>query len=115
MIPTTKVAEVLFEFVKANFKSEVDTATLNMTLESALFNKLHGFTVLRTEAISLLPIKEKELLQELLSQYLMFLTIMKNLDFPDDFLDDCSHRQIGHSFLNYILENSFPFPQTLPY
>ncbi len=105
-IESSEVAKVLFNFAqllqapKSNSKTE----------EKWLFKRLNkGKPLTIKEALSL-PDSQRGTLGELLTQYVMFLTMFNDLSFPPNFLSGSSETILGNQLLAYMHENQWPFP-----
>lgn len=119
-IPITakEVVEPLYSFIQNSFKNDHNrfkSIRLNRSCESTVFQRLSSNVPLTQQDVADLSIAERRLLYELLTQYVMFLSMFHNLTFPEEFLDGSSSSQLGASILSYIVENSWPFPQMLPH
>lgn len=117
MISSEEVCRALYSFIQIAFKDkmeELKEKQLKRDCEKEVFNLLKSVKTLSLKHIEKLTTDESKLLFELLTQYVMFLTMFSELNFPDGFLFDSSENQLGKSVLKYILEHSWPFPQLLP-
>lgn len=117
MISSNEVCKTLYSFTQLAFKSKIEdlkSKQLKRDCEEDVFNLLKSIKKLTLNHIEELSANELKLLYELLTQYIMFLTMFSELEFPESFLFDSSENQLGNSILKYILEHSWPFPQLLP-
>ncbi len=118
MLSTKDVLAVLIPFIKESFNGRIDAlqgCQLNRTVEGNVFTMLRTYNILESDKVKRLNFNKQKLLYELLSQYVMFFSVFSDLPFPDYFLMDSSEYQLGKNFLEYIVEHSWPFPQTLPH
>lgn len=117
MISSSDVCKVLYSFAQQAFKGSIDelkNQQIKRYCEENIFTLIKSKKALTLTQINKLSQDELKLLYELLTQYIMFLTMFKELEFPDYFLNDSSENQLGNSVLGYISEHSWPFPQLLP-
>ena len=109
----TEVAELLYTFTQCCFIGEQSEEPLDLTAEAYVYEMLISGP-LSVVDVQRLPIKYRQLLREILTQYIMFLKMNRDLPFPTDFLKDSSKEQLGLPLLQYINEHRWPFPQLLP-
>jgi hypothetical protein len=109
----TDVSEVLYNFTQCSFIGECNNEPLDLSVEVNFFARLTSSPLNLIEAHQLPP-KYRRLLRELLSQYIMFLEMNRDLLFPSGFLDGSSKEQLGLPLLQYIHRHRWPFPQMLP-
>lgn len=117
MISASEVCKILYSFSQKAFKSNIDelkNQKIERYCEEDIFSLIKENKVLTVIQINELSKDELKILYELLTQYIMFLTMFKELEFPDYFLNDSSENQLGNSILGYISEHTWPFPQLLP-
>ncbi|MEW6648145.1 MAG: hypothetical protein AB1450_13180 [Pseudomonadota bacterium] len=112
---TDNVSKTLFDFVQTAFwPEEMKQDTISLAREKQLLGRLSSGKGLTQAEVARMDRPDRKLLYELLTQYIMFLTMNPGLRFPDDFLDDASDGELGPALLAYIAEHSWPFPQLLP-
>ncbi|WP_236199946.1 hypothetical protein [Pseudomonas pseudonitroreducens] len=110
------VLEPVFKFLQMAYGPETDALkriAFSAKEELWLFERLSESPLTIKEAIKLPPAR-KRVLSELLTQYVMFLTMFKHLTFEADFLSGTSETALGSPLLRYMLEHRWPFPQMLP-
>ncbi|MGL4206938.1 MAG: hypothetical protein ACRCRW_12580 [Aeromonadaceae bacterium] len=111
-----EVASPLFNFAQLLFGNnsapESPKTLISSDVQQWLFERLSHSDLPLKEAIEL-AMPKKMALYELLTQYIMFLTINSHLKFPHDFLVGTSEISLGKSLLSYINEHRWPFPQLL--
>jgi hypothetical protein len=64
--------------------------------------------------VAMQPPGAQRVLYELLTQYILFVTMNTNLLFPPDFLANSSAKTLGAEITTYMAEHKWPFPQLLP-
>ena len=69
---------------------------------------------LTQQDLAMQTLSVQRVLYELLTQYIMFLTINPDLPFPPDFLENSNAQVIGPPITAYMAEHAWPFPQMLP-
>lgn len=69
---------------------------------------------LSQNALAMLPIDTQRVIYELLTQYIMFVSMNLQLTFPTGFLRNSNENNLGHPVLAYMREHEWPFPQMLP-
>jgi hypothetical protein len=109
----TKVAELLYNFAQRCFVGEALTLPLDLSAEGYVFERLASGPLSLLE-VHQLPPMYRRVVREILTQYIMFLEMNRELPFPPDFLDDSSIDRLGSMLLLYIHEHRWPFPQSLP-
>lgn len=107
------VAEVLYNFTQRCFIGEKDKEPLDLSAEDYVFARLTSGPLNLLE-VHQLPSKYRRLLREILTQYIMFLEMNRDLPFPSEFLLGSSKEQLALPLLQYIHEHRWPFPQMLP-
>ena len=76
------------------------------------------FTILREgplsqEELAAQSLPTQRVIYELLTQYIMFLSMNPSLPFPPDFLAKSNSKMLGHHVTAYIAEHEWPFTQML--
>lgn len=112
VLNASDVTPVLVNFSQRCFMGEDSSSVLDLSAATFVFERLSTGPVTVQEAHALPP-KYKSVLRELLTQYIMFLEMNRDLPFPPDFLTGCSADQLGGELLAYICEHQWPFPQML--
>lgn len=117
MLTASQVAEPIFNFLQLAFTGQhsVDEIAFEQLPAEALMLRLATAEALPIKAAMSLPNGQRKALRELLTQYVMFLTLFKELSFPEDFLVGSSDVVIGRPFLAYFAKHQWPFPQQLPW
>ncbi len=115
MLNSDQVAEPIFNFTQMAFAGkDSDAALIKSDADCVLARISTGNTMPIKEAMGL-PAGERKALQELLMQYVMFLTMFSDLVFPPDFLIGTDDVTLGRPLLDYIAKHQWPFPQQLPW
>jgi hypothetical protein len=109
----SKVAAVVYDFTQRCFIGDKNDEPLDFAVEAVVFGLLSNGPLTLREAHQL-ALKQRRLLKELLTQYIMFLEMNRGLPFPPSFLAGSSKDQLGETLLAYICEHRWPFPQMLP-
>ncbi|WP_125561425.1 hypothetical protein [Pseudoalteromonas rubra] len=112
MVTSQAVQEVIFNFTQRVFIGEKNKGKLNMSKERGLFDFLSGGELTQIQAHQM-SINHQKLLYELLTQYILFLSMNPELPFPEDFLDESDETKLGKQLLQYVCEYRWPFPQQL--
>lgn len=107
-----EVSEVIYNFTQRCFIGEKDSSDVDLSHEGALFKRLVAGPITQVEAHQL-PAGQRRVFRELLTQYIMFLEMNKQLPFPSDFLAGSSPDELGRNLLEYICHYRWPFPQML--
>ena len=107
------VSKVIYNFTQRCFIGEENPEDIDLSYEGALFNKLQAGPITQFEAHQLPP-GQRRVLRELLTQYIMFLEMNKQLPFPPNLLTDSNSDKLGENILEYICHHRWPFPQMLP-
>lgn len=110
------VLEPVYNFLQMAYGPELKTlqqVPFSSSAENWLFERLSGAPLTIKEAIKLEP-DRKSVLSMFLTQYVMFLTMFKDLKFAPDFLAGTSETVLGLQLLQYMAEHRWPFPQMLP-
>ena len=108
----TIVSELLFNYTQRCFIGEASTEPLDLSAEGFVYERLASGPLSLLE-VNQLPPGYRRVLREILSQYIMFLEMNRDLPFPLDFLEGSSNEQLGIPLLLYINEHRWPFPQLL--
>ena len=106
------VNEVFYNFMQRCFIGEKNPGDVDLSYEDALFKRLAAGPITQVEAHQL-PSGQRRVLRELLTQYIMFLEMNRQLPFPPDFLADSSQDELGRNLLEYVCHYRWPFPQML--
>lgn len=108
------VNEILFNFSQHCFIGEGENPSLDRSAQDFVFGRLADPAPLTAVEVCRLPSKHRAILRELLSQYVIFLEMNRDLEFPESFLTDSANGQLGAPVLQYMSEHRWPFPQSLP-
>jgi tetratricopeptide (TPR) repeat protein len=108
----SEVNEVIYNFTQRCFIGEREPEDLDLSQEEPLFKRLAAGPITQVDAHQL-PQGQRRVFRELLTQYIMFLEMNKQLPFPPDFLTDSSYDELGTQLLEYICHHKWPFPQML--
>ena len=110
MKTASEVQEVIFAFTQRCFVGQKSTKEPRYSEQQGLFDLLSDgdLTVLQVHAMGE---THRDLLRELLTQYIMFLQMNQHLSFPSDFLGTSDNMKLGHQLLEYICRHRWPFPQ----
>ena len=116
MLKTDAVLQVLWDFyqplvMKGVLISEPNLSSVPLEAEQRVFTLFENFEYLSLKEIEDLTKNEKDCLSGIFTQYIMFFTMFSDLLFPDSFLDGSSKKRLGKSFLRYMAEHRWPFPQ----
>ena len=117
MITATAAIEPLYYFLQMAFHGKTERMkeiAFSHSVAAKVFEDLARAGSLSIKEVMTMPESEMRALYELMTQYVMFLTMSPDLSFPRDFLLGSSKTQIGKPWLNYFVERRFPFPQRLP-
>lgn len=106
------VSEVIYNFTQRCFIGEKEPGDVDLSYKDALFKRLAAGPITQVEAHHL-PSGQRRVFRELLTQYIMFLKMNKQLPFPPDFLVGSSQDKLGTNLLEYICHYKWPFPQML--
>ncbi|MBL8396163.1 MAG: hypothetical protein JNK99_15695 [Candidatus Accumulibacter sp.] len=115
-VTADEVTEPLFKFMQMAFAGASDQPhpLERQHAETIILRIASGSPLPIKEAISL-PGGERRALKELLCQYVMFLTMFRDLAFPADFLSGTDETKLGSELLAYVARHQWPFPQQLPW
>jgi tetratricopeptide (TPR) repeat protein len=108
----SNVSELLYSFTQRCFIGEAATESLDLSAEGYVYERLASGPLSLLD-VHQLPSRYRRVVHEILTQYIMFLEMNRDLPFPPDFLDDSSNEQLGIPLLLYINEHRWPFPQLL--
>ncbi|MNG13046.1 hypothetical protein D3C84_966980 [compost metagenome] len=108
-LAASEVISTLYNFTQLMVGSTSKYQHFSLDTQKWLFTRLQTAPFSIKEAIELEPSK-KTALYELLTQYIMFLTMNSDLTFPHDFLAGTSEVALGKSLLAYMREHRWPFP-----
>lgn len=103
----------LYNFTQLMVGHNPKRLNISMKTQEWLFTRLSTAPFPIKEAIELEPSK-RSAFYELLTQYVMFLTMNSDLKFPPDFLAGTSEVALGKSLLAYMREHRWPYPQLVP-
>ena len=110
MRTASEVQEVLFAFTQRCFVGQKSAEQPRYTEQGGLFELLSDsdLTILQVHDMNK---THRDLLRELLTQYIMFLQLNQHLSFPSDFLTGSDNMHLGRPLLEYICHYRWPFPQ----
>ena len=108
----TNVSELLCNFTQRCFIGETATEPLDLSAQGYVYERLASGPLSLLD-VHQLPPRYRRVLREILTQYIMFLEMNRDLPFPPDFLGDSSNEQLGIPLLLYINKHRWPFPQLL--
>lgn len=108
----TNVSELLYNFTQRCFIGEAATEPLDLSAEGYVYERLASGPLSLLD-VHQLPSRYQRVLREILTQYIMFLEMNRDLPFPPNFLEGSSNEQLGSPLLLYINEHRWPFPQLL--
>lgn len=111
-LSSADVSEVIYNFTQRCFIGEKEPGDVDLSYEAALFKRLAAGPITQVEAHQL-PSGQRRVFRELLTQYITFLEMNKQLPFPPDFLVGSSQDKLGTNLLEYICHYKWPFPQML--
>lgn len=111
-VHSSEVLDPIFAFTKKLKPLKSDKRVFSEHAQQWLFRRLEGEPLTIKEAKAL-PIDRKSALGELLSQYIMFLTMNSHLTFPRELVQNTNNKVIGTELLLYMHEHRWPFPQLL--
>jgi len=107
------VQEVLYSFTQYAFVGgAIKDESLNVKYFSKVLTILR-FGTLTQHELATQPLQVQRVFYELLTQYLMFLSMNPALPFPADFLAQSSSKALGTQVTAYMAEHGWPFPQML--
>ncbi len=113
MISSEKIQELIYTFLQTTFKQDTfNEEKLDLNIEEEMFMFLDS-EFIDSKSVQELPRSEQYFIFELLSQYMVFLTMHSHLTFPSIFLNGFSEKSIGKEMLGYIYEHKWPFPQMI--
>lgn len=115
MLTSSHVAEPIYNFVQMAFAGKDFNAALIKVDADRILERIATGTPLPIKDAMGLPAGERKALQELLTQYVMFLTMFSDLEFPPHFLLGTDDVTLGKPLLEYIAKHQWPFPQQLPW
>lgn len=111
-LTASDVGAVIYNFTQRCFIGEGDQGQVDLSHENSLFHRLEAGPISQVEAHQLPP-GQRKVFRELLTQYIMFLEMNKELEFPTEFLSDSNQDRLGTNLLGYICHYKWPFPQML--
>lgn len=112
MVTSEKVQEIIYDFTQRSFIGEKNKSKLNLSKENGFFEFLKNNEIDQIKSHQMSE-NHRELLKELLSQYIIFFQMNPGLPFPDDFLEGSSKDVLGRPLLDYVCHHKWPFPQTI--
>lgn len=112
-VTSSDVQEVLFHFLQHAFIGEpaADHRRPTPEIEEWLFARLEMPEALTVQELSQWPMPCKDALRELVSQYLIFVSMFKHLPYPAIFLDGCTALRLEPMVLAWFAQRRWPFPQ----
>lgn len=116
-LSAAQVAEPIYAFVQMAFTGKSAPRNTPLTRQDSdnILQRVATLRPIQIKEAMALPAGEKKALNELLVQYVMFLTMFSNLEFAPDFLSGTDETCIGASVLAYMEQRQWPFPQQLPW
>ena len=111
-LSANEVTTHLYNFTQLMIGNQTPRKNISPDTQEWLFTRLSTAPFPIKEALVLTP-PQKSALYELLTQYIIFLTMNSHLMFPHDFLAGTSEVMLGKSLLAYMHEHRWPFPQML--
>lgn len=112
-ISCAAVQEVFYNFTQYAFiGGAIKAEPLDVTHFPTVLTILRSGT-LTQQGLAAQPLQVQRVLYELLTQYIMFLTMNPELPFPSDFLAQSSAKALGPQVAAYMAEHEWPFPQML--
>ncbi len=113
MLKAEDVCEVVYNFSLGSLRMFAGETELDLDSADWLFSTFKDREAITAEDVVAMPQDEARALYEILTQYIMFLTMNPDLWFPDEFLLGSSDSRLGVSLLRYMAEHRWPFPQML--
>lgn len=117
MITANAVVEPLYYFSQMAFHDKTERMkeiSFSHGVATRVIERLKQAGALSIKEVLEMPEPEMRVIYELMTQYIMFLTMFQDLPFPPDFLCGTNEVQLGRPLLEFLVERKFPFPQTLP-
>ncbi|GAB3225451.1 hypothetical protein [Pseudaeromonas pectinilytica] len=111
-LSASEVVAPLYNFTQLMVGNRTPNRNITKETQEWIFTRLSTTPLSIKDALGLTP-SQQSALYELLSQYIIFLTINSHLMFPRDFLVGTSEVVLGKPLLAYIQEHRWPFPQML--
>ena len=112
LLSASEVTTPLYNFTQLMVGNQPPSESIPPDMQEWLFTRLSASPLPIKEALGLTP-PQKSALYELLTQYIIFLTMNSHLMFPHDFLAGTSEVMLGEPLLAYMHEHRWPFPQML--
>lgn len=108
------VQEILYNFTQYAFiGGEIKKEPFDLKNFSHVLNFLKSGDISQYD-VAAQPVWAQRVLYELLTQYILFVTMNTDLPFPPDFLANSSAEKLGAAVTAYMAEHKWPFPQMLP-
>lgn len=116
-ITSPQVCESLYDFLQKTFAKNkaVEKEKLEFGHANEIFTRFATGQALSVSEVLKMRRGQQKALQEVLTQYVIFLTMFNNLLFPPDFLSETDEATLGPNVLAYFVEHLWPFPQMLPW
>ena len=112
-VTATAVSEVLYNFSQcASIGTDIQDQPLSVEHFPRVLTLLESGKLTQND-YSAQPHPVQRVLCELLTQYIMFLTMNPHLRFPSGFLGQSSASSLGYQVTAYMAEHEWPFPQML--
>lgn len=112
-ISASKVQELLYNFTQYAFiGGEIPSQPLDLKQFRKVIRILEGGSLTQTNVANQ-PVQVQRVLYELLTQYIMFVSVNPQLRYPPDFLTESSPTELGTAVTAYMVEHEWPFPQML--
>lgn len=117
MLEAEDVRAVLYEFSLNTLRKH--TGESGIPLDTGCAERLFSSFLVRGN-MTAMDIKgmadiEARALSEILTQYIMFLSMFTDLTFPDWFLQGSNRTALGAPVLRYMAEHRWPFPELSPH
>jgi len=115
MLKADDVCSILYNFSLGSFRKFAGMPDSPVDLPSAdwLFSTFTDREAITADDVAAMPAKEARAMYEILTQYIMFLTMNPHLWYPDEFLLGSSGSRLGTPLLQYFAEHRWPFPQMI--
>jgi hypothetical protein len=113
IIAAEDMQEVIYNFTQRAFiGGDIKKVPFDQSKTYEVMSLLNADSLSQAD-LAMLPVKIQRVIYELLTQYIMFVSMNPQLLFPPRFLQGSNENQLGAPLLSYIRENQWPFPQML--